>query len=232
MDKLHLRPYLRIKRYTDFLLALILALPALFIVGICYIAIKAETRGPAFFVQERPGYKGQIFKIYKLRTMIMETERNDCPLSDMERITKIGYLVRRCSFDELPQILNIIKGEMSFIGPRPLLPAYLAFYTKEQMRRHDVLPGISGWAQVNGRNELSWDQKFERDVWYADHVSFALDCKIFWMTIANVLKRQGINAGVGETMQVFRGSGESVRMENVLGESVRSVNAYGETVGQ
>lgn len=209
------KPYLSIKRCTDFMLALLLVLPALLIVGICYIAIKAETKGPAFFVQERPGYKGKIFKIYKLRTMIMETERDGHLLSDMERMTKIGYIVRKFSFDELPQILNILKGEMSFIGPRPLLPAYLPLYTKEQMRRHDVKPGISGWAQVNGRNELSWDQKFERDVWYVDHVCFLLDCKIFWMTIANVLKRQGINAGVGETMQMFQGSRERVRGESI-----------------
>lgn len=194
------------KRILDILLACVLGIPALLLVGVCYVAIKGETRGPAFFVQERPGYKGRIFRILKLRTMIVETEREGRRLSDMERMTKAGKFVRALSLDELPQIWNILKGEMSFIGPRPLLPDYLSLYSEEQMRRHDVRPGISGWAQVNGRNEISWEHKFERDVWYVDHLSFALDLKIFWMTITNVLKRQGINAGVNDTMRVFAGS--------------------------
>ena len=138
--------------------------------------------------------------------MIEETERDGIPLSDNERITKIGRLIRACSFDELPQLWNVFKGEMSFIGPRPLLTEYLPYYTKEQMRRHDVLPGISGWAQVNGRNEISWEQKFERDVYYVDHISFLLDLKIFIMTIWNVINHSGINAGIGETMKKFTGS--------------------------
>lgn len=194
------------KRVLDFLLALLLGIPAGVIVLLCYVAIKCETRGPAFFVQERPGYKGKSFKILKLRTMIMETERDGRLLTDMERVTKIGRIIRKCSFDELPQLWNVLVGEMSFIGPRPLLMIYLPLYSNEQMRRHDALPGISGWAQVNGRNEISWEQKFERDVWYADHLTFGLDFKILLMTIANVLKRQGINAGVGETMDEFRGT--------------------------
>lgn len=198
-----------IKRALDILLALLLALPALLIVTFCYICIKAETKGPAFFVQERPGKGGIIFKLYKLRTMIIETERNEKELMDMERITKIGKVIRMWSFDELPQLWNILKGDMSFIGPRPLLARYLPLYSPEQMRRHDIRPGISGWAQVNGRNELSWEQKFERDVWYVDHVSFGLDLHIFARTIANVLKHQGINAGVNDTMQVFEGNGAS-----------------------
>ncbi len=196
---------LYVKRVFDILLAIVLAMPALLIVAACYICIKLETRGPAFFVQERPGYKGRIFKLYKLRTMIVETERDGAPLSDMERMTKTGKVIRAFSFDELPQLWNILKGEMSFIGPRPLLVRYLPLYTPEQMRRHEVRPGISGWAQVNGRNELSWEQKFERDVWYVDNVSFRLDIKILFMTIWNVLHRRGINAGVGETMEIFKG---------------------------
>lgn len=194
------------KRVFDFLLAILLAIPAVLIVGICYVAIKCETKGPAFFLQERPGYKGRIFRVIKLRTMVVETERNGVRLSDMERLTKTGRFIRACSVDELPQLLNILKGEMSFIGPRPLLPSYLKLYSDEQMRRHDVRPGISGWAQVNGRNEISWEQKFERDVWYVDHLCFALDLEIFWLTILCVLKRQGINAGVCDTMQAFAGS--------------------------
>lgn len=205
-DSLYSRPYMLIKRIMDLIASLLLLFPALLIVGICYIAIKAETKGPAFFVQERPGYRGRIFRILKLRTMILETERDGGRLTDMERMTKAGRVIRACSFDELPQIWNILKGEMSFVGPRPLLPEYLPLYTQEQMRRHDVRPGISGWAQVNGRNELSWEQKFERDVWYVDHMSFALDWKIFCMTIVNVFSHQGINAGVSETMKPFQGS--------------------------
>lgn len=195
-----------IKRILDFLFALILGIPAFIIIAFCYIAIKAETKGPAFFVQERPGYKGRIFKIYKLRTMRVEIEENGRVLRDTERITRIGGIIRACSFDELPQMLNVLKGEMSFIGPRPLLPEYLPLYSAEQMRRHDVLPGISGWAQVNGRNEITWEQKFERDVYYVDHISFGLDVKILFMTIKNVLRHQGINAGVGETMGRFTGN--------------------------
>lgn len=195
-----------IKRILDLCLAVLLAVPAFLIVAFCYVMIKLESKGPAFFVQERPGYKGKIFKIYKLRTMRVETEKDGRKLSDMERMTKIGSIIRKFSLDELPQILNVIKGEMSFIGNRPLLVEYLDLYTPEQMQRHDVLPGISGWAQVNGRNELSWEQKFERDVWYVDHVSFGLDVKILFMTIRNVFRHSGINAGINETMQAFTGS--------------------------
>ena len=197
---------MRLKRVLDLLLALLLSPLALLIVSLCYAGIKLESHGPAFFVQERPGYKGKIFRIYKLRTMSVETERNGVPLSDMERMTRMGRVIRACSFDELPQLYNILRGEMSFIGPRPLLVKYLPLYTKEQMRRHDVLPGISGWAPVNGRNEIRWEQKFERDVWYVDHVCFRLDVKIFWMTICNVLRREGINSGSNDTMAAFTGT--------------------------
>lgn len=205
---LYTRPYAYVKRIIDIILALILIVPSTLIVGICFIAIKAETKGRAFFVQERPGYKGKLFKIIKLRTMIVETERDGKILSDMERMTKVGRIIRACSFDELPQIYNILLGQMSFIGPRPLLVQYLPLYSPEQMRRHDVLPGISGWAQVNGRNEISWTQKFERDVYYVDHMSLRLDVKIFFMTIKNVIKHQGINAGVNSTMEFFTGKSE------------------------
>lgn len=201
-------PYLWVKRGLDMCLALLLLPLAGVLVGLCAVGIRLESPGPAFFVQKRPGYKGKIFSIYKLRTMCMETERDGRPLTDMERMTHIGRIIRACSIDELPQLINILKGDMSFIGPRPLLVEYLPLYTEEQMRRHDVLPGISGWAQVNGRNEISWEQKFERDVWYVDHVSFGLDMRILWMTVCNVLRRQGINAGAGDTMADFTGSEE------------------------
>ena len=203
-----------IKRALDLFLALLLCIPSIPILGICYVGIKIETRGPAFFLQERPGKDGKIFLLYKLRTMIEETERNGQPLSDMERITKTGWVIRACSFDELPQIWNVLKGDMSFIGPRPLLTQYLPLYTEEQRHRHDVLPGISGWAQVNGRNELSWEQKFERDLYYVQNVSFGLDMKILFMTVRNVFQRSGINAGVNETMMEFRGSEETCSDEN------------------
>ena len=199
------KPYWYIKYALDIVLALVLLLPALAAVSLCYILIKIETKGPAFFVQDRLGYKGKLFKIYKLRTMIEQTKRDGKELSDMERMTRTGRVIRALSLDELPQLLNILKGEMSFIGPRPLLVQYLPLYSPQQMRRHDVRPGISGWAQVNGRNELSWEQKFERDVWYVDHISFGLDMKILWMTLMNVLRRKGINAGVSETMVPFDG---------------------------
>lgn len=195
-----------IKRVIDIIGAILLSIPSLLIIGFCYIAIKIENKGSAFFVQERPGKNGKIFKIYKLRTMIVETERDGNPLSDMERMTKTGKIIRKCSFDELPQLLNILKGEMSFIGPRPLLVSYLPLYSVDQMRRHEVCPGISGWAQVNGRNELTWEQKFECDIWYVDHVSIKLDIKILFMTIKNVFNHSGINAGVGETMELFQGN--------------------------
>ena len=207
--------YRYIKRLCDIILALILIIPAGLIICCCYVAIKIETKGPAFFVQERPGYKGKIFRIFKLRTMIVETERNGVPLSDMERMTKSGKIIRKFSFDELPQLFNILGNTMSFIGPRPLLPQYLPLYSPEQARRHDVRPGISGWAQVNGRNELSWEQKFERDVWYVDNVSLGLDVKIFWMTIISVFRRQGINAGVNDTMKPFTGDTETQEATNV-----------------
>lgn len=207
--------YLKIKRIIDIFFALTLLIPSCIIIVVCYITIKLETKGPAFFVQKRPGYKGRIFKLYKLRTMIVEIKHDGRLLTDIERMTKIGHFIRACSFDELPQLFNIIKGDMSFIGPRPLLVQYLSLYTGEQMRRHDVLPGISGWAQVNGRNELTWEQKFERDVWYVDHISFWLDVKIFWMTILNVLHRTGINARINETMQPFTGEAKSEELSHV-----------------
>lgn len=203
-----MKVYQYIKRGLDIFLSLALGVPSSLIIAVCVVAIKLETNGPAFFVQERPGYKGRIFKLYKLRSMKIETHRDGLALRDMERITKIGKIIRALSLDELPQLYNIVRGEMSFIGPRPLLASYLPLYSKEQMRRHDVRPGISGWSQVNGRNELTWKQKFEMDVWYVDNYSFFIDIKILFMTIINVLKRQGINAGINETMQTFHGNQE------------------------
>lgn len=206
--ELYRRPYARVKRGLDLLLALLLLPPAALLVGGCALILWMETGEFPFFVQERPGYRGEIFRMYKLRTMRTETEREGKPLSDMERMSKAGRRIRAMSLDELPQLLNILKGDMSFIGPRPLLTAYLPLYTEAQKHRHDVLPGISGWAQVNGRNEISWEQKFERDVWYVEHMSFQLDVKIFWMTLCKVLGREGVNADAQDTMTDFTGSGQ------------------------
>lgn len=194
------------KRVLDFSLALLLSIPASLVVLLCFIAIKSETKGPAFFAQERPGYKARPFKLYKLRSMTPQKEQNGVLLSDMDRLTKTGRVMRKLSLDELPQLFNILRGDMSFIGPRPLLMQYLPLYSKTQMRRHDVRPGISGWAQVNGRNALPWEEKFKLDVWYVDHISLPLDLKIFGMTLINVMKRRGVNADEGETMRPFTGN--------------------------
>lgn len=195
-----------IKRMLDILLALLLGVPALLLIGAAALLVRLETGEAAFFLQVRPGLYGKPFKLYKLRSMISQTEKEGRLLSDMERITRIGRIIRLLSIDELPQLLNILKGDMSFVGPRPLLMQYLPLYNEEQARRHLVRPGVSGWAQVNGRNALSWEEKFKLDSWYVDHVSLRLDLRIVWMTIVNILKRQGINAGEDTTMQPFSGN--------------------------
>lgn len=195
-----------IKRALDIILALILLLPAALLVGVAALWVLLESGRPVFFVQTRPGLHGKLFKLYKLRTMISQTHRDGVPLSDVQRLTRAGRVIRKLSIDELPQLLNVLLGQMSFIGPRPLLASYLPLYSQEQMRRHEVLPGISGWAQVNGRNQSSWDEKFRNDIWYVDHQSFRLDLRILVKTIINVLRREGINAGEGQTMAPFEGS--------------------------
>ncbi len=158
------------------------------------------------FKQERPGKNGIIFTIYKVRTMVKEIERDGVKLSDAERMTKVGRWVRKLSLDELPQLWNVLKGDMSFIGPRPLLPKYLPLYNQEQKKRHNVRPGITGWAQVNGRNLISWSEKFNFDLYYVNHISFLLDMKILIMTINKVIKREGINSGENITMGEFKGN--------------------------
>lgn len=201
-----MKPYLIVKRIMDFLGALILVVITSPIMIITAIAIKAESKGPALFRQERPGKNCKIIKVYKFRSMRVETEKNGKLLSDMERMTKVGKFIRKTSIDELPQLFNILKGEMSFIGPRPLLVEYLELYNNEQMRRHEVMPGISGWAQVNGRNAISWEEKFKYDVYYVDHISMKLDLKIFWMTIRNVLSKKDIDNSQEDTMPIFTGN--------------------------
>ena len=160
----------------------------------------------AFFRQERPGKDGKIFKVLKFKTMTDERDAEGNLLPDAERLTKVGRFVRSTSIDELPQLWNVLKGDMSLIGPRPLLVQYLPLYSKEQARRHEVRPGITGWAQCHGRNAISWSKKFELDVWYVDNISFATDCRVVWTTLLKVLKRSDINDQSGNTMDFFNGN--------------------------
>ncbi|MCO1603686.1 sugar transferase [Desulfosporosinus nitroreducens] len=195
--------YRKIKRFMDLsfsIILLVLASPCMLCAS---IAIRLGSRGPVLFKQERPGKDGVIFTIYKFRTMRLETEKNGRPLSDMERMTRVGTILRKLSVDELPQLFNILKGDMSFIGPRPLMVQYLDRYTPEQMRRHEVTPGISGWAQINGRNQVEWETRFKYDVWYVEHISFWLDLRIFFKTLAIVLIRSGVNQSKNQTMEEF-----------------------------
>lgn len=203
--------YKYIKRSLDLITALFLVIILSPVMLIAAILIAVNRDGPILFKQERPGKDGKIFTVYKFRTMsTMLRDKNGNELSDFDRMTKIGNILRKTSVDELPQLFNIIKGEMSFIGPRPLLKEYLELYSPEQMRRHNVLPGISGWAQVNGRNTLTWDEKFAYDVYYVDHYSFKMDLKIFIKTIENVVSQDGINSDSENTMEKFEGNRERV----------------------
>lgn len=201
----HLYKY--VKRALDFISALFLLIILSPVLALSALLIALRHDGPILFKQERPGKDGRIFTVYKLRTMSTERyDKNGRELSDFERMTRLGQLLRKTSIDELPQLFNILKGDMSFIGPRPLLKEYLELYSSEQMRRHEVLPGISGWAQVNGRNTLTWDEKFTYDVYYVDNYSFKMDMKIFMKTIANVLSQNGINSDEMNTMEKFTGN--------------------------
>ena len=195
------------KRLLDFLLVsfvLLLIWPILLLITL-WLHFANKGAG-AFFFQERPGKDGKIFKVIKFKTMTDERDAEGNLLPDAERLTKVGRFVRSTSIDELPQLINVLKGDMALIGPRPLLPQYLPLYSKEQARRHEVRPGITGWAQVNGRNAISWTKKFELDVWYVDHCSFLLDAKIFFLTIKKVFVREGISQEGQATMEVFNGN--------------------------
>lgn len=196
------------KRFLDFwisLIAILLISPVLLIVTI-WLHFANKGAG-AFFLQERPGKNGKIFKVIKYKTMTDERDADGKLLPDGDRLTKVGSFVRSTSIDELPQLFNVLKGDMALIGPRPLLVQYLPLYSKEQMRRHEVRPGISGWAQCHGRNNISWTKKFELDVWYVDHCSFITDLKVIFITIKKVLFREDINQEGGEwaTMDPFNG---------------------------
>ena len=195
------------KRLIDFIIVLCVLLaiwPILFVITV-WLHFANKGAG-AFFLQERPGKDGKIFRVIKFKTMTDERDAGGNLLPDEQRLTKVGRFVRSTSIDELPQLINVLKGDMALIGPRPLLPQYLPLYNKVQARRHEVRPGITGWAQCHGRNAISWTKKFELDVWYVDHCSFLLDLKIIFLTIRKVLVREGISSETSATMEAFTGN--------------------------
>ena len=194
-------------KYTIGLIASIFALLILFpflLLVIIFLSFANKGAG-VFFLQERPGRNAKPFKIIKFKTMTEEKDNDGNLLPDANRLTKVGAIIRSLSIDELPQFVNVLKGDMSFIGPRPLLFNYVPLYSKEQYRRHDVRPGISGWAQVNGRNNITWTRKFELDIWYVDNISFVLDIKILYLTVSKIFKRSGISQEGSATTVAFNG---------------------------
>ena len=195
-----------LKRGIDFCIsvtALLVLSPVIFVAG---ILLYAANKGKVFFTQERPGKDTRLFKVIKFKTMNDKVDASGRLLPDRDRLTPIGKFIRTTSMDELPQLINVLKGDMSIVGPRPLLPKYLPLYNEQQKRRHLVRPGITGWAQINGRNAISWTQKFEYDIWYVDHLSFLLDLKIICATILKVFNREGINAAGSATIFPFNGN--------------------------
>src|SRR5574344_3044366 len=194
------------KRVIDFTIALVALLVIWPILLVIYIWLTIANKGAgAFFFQERPGLHGKIFKVVKFKTMTDERDAEGNLLPDADRLTKIGRFIRSTSIDELPQLINVLKGDMALIGPRPLLPQYLPLYSTEQARRHEVRPGISGWAQCHGRNAISWTEKFKLDVWYVDHCTLMTDLKVIFITINNVLRRKDISSATSATMEPFNG---------------------------
>lgn len=194
------------KRFLDFLVALVAILilsPIFIIVFICLIIVN---NGKPFFFQERPGKNERIFKIVKFKTMKDLGPNTSVDIHNLNRVTKIGHFIRKYSLDEVPQLINVIKGNMSIVGPRPLLTSYLPLYNNFQKQRHKVKPGITGWAQVNGRNAISWESKFEYDVWYVENQSFLIDLKIILLTIKKIMRPEGINTSEGANMPEFKGS--------------------------
>lgn len=195
-----------LKRLFDLcavLVLLVLVFPLMVIVG---LSVRVYLGKPILFSQVRPGYKGKPFKVYKFRSMTDAKDASGNLLPDDIRLTSFGQFLRRSSLDELPQLINVLRGDISLVGPRPLLMEYLPLYSSEQMRRHDVKPGITGWAQINGRNAITWDEKFKLDIWYVDHFSFWLDLKILFLTFKKVVKKEGISAQGVVTMPRFMGN--------------------------
>ncbi len=194
-----------LKRFLDIIFSFILLILLMPVYLLVYVFVRIKLGAPAIFKQKRPGKNAKIFTMYKFRTMTDEKDEKGHLLPDEKRLTKFGQFLRKTSLDELPELYNILKGDMSFVGPRPLLVKYLKRYNKEQMRRHEVPPGLTGWAQVNGRNAISWEEKFRLDVWYVDNRSLWLDIKIIFMTVIQIFKREGINQEGQATMGEFLG---------------------------
>ena len=194
------------KRIFDIFVSCTLLVFLFFPIFVLYFLIRLKLGSPVIFIQLRPGKAGKLFKMYKFRTMTDRRDESGNLLPDEQRLTSFGNKMRALSLDELPELWNVLVGEMSLVGPRPLLPEYLPLYTPIQFRRHEVRPGITGWAQVNGRNALSWEDRFKLDVWYVDNCSMMLDIKILFMTIVKVLKRDGVTTVEGKTMSAFRGT--------------------------
>lgn len=196
------------KRFFDIVVSFIALILLSVIIVITAIIVRLKLGSPILFKQQRPGLKGKPFYVYKFRTMTDEKDEKSELLPDNLRLTKVGKLIRKLSLDELPQLFNVIRGDISLVGPRPLLMEYIELYTPEQARRHDVKPGVTGWAQVNGRNAISWEEKFKLDVWYVDNQSFWLDIKILFLTILKVFKSEGINQSGQATIEKFKGTSE------------------------
>jgi len=195
-----------LKRFFDLIVSIFLIIVLSPVIILAGLSVLVLTGRPALFRQVRPGYKGRPFTIYKFRTMTDDTEKEGAQLADEERLTGVGRFLRKFSLDELPQLFNVLKGDLSFVGPRPLLMEYIPLYSPEQARRHDVRPGITGLAQVKGRNAITWEERFDLDIWYVDHRSFRLDMKILAETVSTVISREGISAEGCATMPKFTGS--------------------------
>ena len=198
-----------IKRPQDFCCALAATIVLSPVMGITALLVRIKLGSPVIFKQERPGLNGKIFTLYKFRTMTDKKDENGELLPDEERLTAFGKMLRSTSLDELPELINMLKGDMAVVGPRPLLVKYLPLYNEHQARRHEVRPGFTGYAQVHGRNAITWEDKFDKDVYYVDHISFLGDWKIIFQTVETVLKREGISSGSSETMEAFTGTPES-----------------------
>jgi lipopolysaccharide/colanic/teichoic acid biosynthesis glycosyltransferase len=204
--KLSMRNFQIMKRLFDVLVSLLVLFVFTPVIVLSALLVRLKLGSPVFFRQVRPGKNGDLFEMMKFRSMLNAVGRGGKPLPDDQRLTQFGKFLRASSLDELPGLWNVLKGDMSLVGPRPLLVEYLPLYSDEQARRHEVRPGITGWAQVNGRNAISWEEKFKLDVWYVDHQSFWLDLKIFFLTVKKVFVREGINQDGQATMEKFTGS--------------------------